>query len=39
MVVTELNNTAVTTKPTIASVLGRVEQFNPVLAKKYPEIV
>jgi hypothetical protein len=39
MVVTELNNPAVTNKPTLPSVLSRVEQFNPALAKQHPEIV
>lgn len=39
MIVTELNNPAVTVKPTLASVLTRVEQFSPILAKQHREIV
>ena len=39
MVVTELNNPAVTAKPTLSSVLARVEQFSPLLAKQHAHIV
>lgn len=39
MVVTELNNPAVTAKPTPSSVLARVEQFSPLLAKQHAHIV
>lgn len=39
MVVTELNNPSVTNKPTLPSVLARVELFNSALAKQHPEII
>lgn len=39
MVVTELNNPAVTNKPTLAAVVGRVEQFSADLAKNHREVI
>ena len=33
MVVTELNSPSITNKPTLASVLARVQQFSPALAQ------
>jgi hypothetical protein len=39
MIVTETNNENITKKPTIADVLGRVENFSPELAKNHPQLI
>jgi hypothetical protein len=39
MIVTELNNPIVTQKPTISTILTRVEQFCPDLAKNHAHII
>lgn len=39
MVVTELNNPAVTNKPTLPAVIGRVEQFSVDLARNHKEVI
>lgn len=39
MVVTELNNPAITNKPTLSAVIGRVEQFSVGLAKNHRDVI
>lgn len=39
MIVTEINNSSVTNKPTLASVTSRVEKFSPEIAHNYSHIL
>lgn len=39
MIVTEINNSSVADKPSLASVISRVEKFSPELARDYPHLL